>query len=99
MATGTQAAQLFLSKVGEATAIDTCAKSLTQEVLKPLGVPVPDNVWVHQMMQPPYVKTDSPNIGDLGIFPGKGHVCMITGISGNTLQETSFGTGSGFVRS
>lgn len=99
MATGTQAAQLFLSKVGEPTGIDTCVKSMVAEIFKPLGVPVPDIVWVHEIMQPPFTKTDTPSIGDVAIFPGRGHASMITGISGNSLQETSFGTGSGFVRS
>lgn len=99
MATGTQAAQLFLSKVGEPTGIDTCVKSMVSEVFKPLGVPVPSIVWVHEIMQPPFTKIDTPGVGDVAIFPGQGHACMITGVSGNTLQETSFGTSSGFVRS
>lgn len=99
MATGTQAAQLMLSKIGEPTAIDTCVKSMVSEVFDPLGVPVPQIVWVHEIMQPPFTKVDTPGVGDVGIFPGQGHACMITGISGNSLQETSFGTATGKVRS
>lgn len=99
MATGTQAAQLMLSKIGEPTAIDTCVKSMVSEVFDPLGVPVPQIVWVHEIMQPPFTKVDTPGVGDVGIFPGQGHACMITGVSGNSLQETSFGTATGKVRS
>lgn len=99
MASGIQAAQLFLSKVGEPTGIDTCVKSMVSEIFVPLGVPVPNIVWVHEIMQPPFTKVDTPAIGDVAIFPGLGHASMITGISGNSLQETSFGTSSGFVRS
>lgn len=104
MATGAQAAQLMLSKaaVKEPTADNTCVQGLREEIFGPLGVKVPTSNTVSSFLVPPLTRINAPFVGCIARFPqalGYEHVCLITGISGDSVQETSFGTSVGYVRS
>jgi len=104
MATGAQAAQMMLAKAAakEPTADNTCVQGLREEIFGPLGVKVPTSNTVSSFLVPPLTKINAPFVGCIARFPqalGYEHVCLITGISGDSVQETSFGTAVGYVRS
>lgn len=104
MATGAQAAQMMLAKAAakEPTADNTCVQGLREEIFGPLGVKVPTSNTVSSFLVPPLTKINTPFVGCIARFPqalGYEHVCLITGISGDSVQETSFGTSVGYVRS
>lgn len=104
MASGAQAAQMMVAKAAakEPCGPNTCVQGLREEIFGPLGVSVPASNLVSDFLVPPLTKIDAPFVGCIARFPqalGYEHVCMITDISGNTTQETSFGTAVGYVRS
>lgn len=91
----------MLSKVGEATVVDDCVHGLVTEIFNPLGVAVAQVNDVDRFLDGTLLKeTSTPFVGCVARFPLPiEHVSLITAMSGDALQETSFGTGSGKVRS
>lgn len=104
MATGAQAAQMMLAKAAakEPTADNTCVQGLREEIFGPLGVKVPTSNVVQSFLVPPLTRINAPFVGCIARFPqalGFEHVCLVTDVSGDAVQETSFGTSVGYVRS
>jgi len=102
MATGAQAAALMVSQKGTPTPDNDCVHGLVTRVFNPLGVPVPQVAVVSKFLDGKLMQqVPGPFVGAVGRFPqsqGYEHVCLITGVSGGTVTEYSFGTSTGFVR-